>query len=73
MPHVPLLVESPLKAKTKGSGSKVSLLSKMVRSVLHDRLLRMQPSASRCNDVGGVLCALGLGSTEELRDGIDDA
>ena len=34
MPHVPLLVESSLKAKTTGSGSKVSLLSKMARSVL---------------------------------------
>ena len=32
--HVPLLVESCLKAKTIGSGSKVSLLSKMARSVL---------------------------------------
>ena len=34
MPHVPLLVESSLKAKTTGSGSNVSLLSKMARSVL---------------------------------------
>ena len=34
MHHVPLLVESSLKAKTAGSGSKVSLLSKMARSVL---------------------------------------
>ena len=32
--HVPLLVESSLKAKTIGSSSKVSLLSKMARSVL---------------------------------------
>ena len=32
--QVPLLVESSLKAKTIGSGSKVSLLSKMARSVL---------------------------------------
>ena len=34
MPNVPLLVESSLSAKTAGSGSKVSLLSKMARSVL---------------------------------------
>ena len=32
--HVPLLVESSLKAKTIGSGSKVSLESKMEMSVL---------------------------------------
>ena len=34
IPHVSLLVESSLKANTIGSGSKVSLLSKMARSVL---------------------------------------
>ena len=34
MPHVSLLVEASLKAKTAGLGSKVSLLSKMARSVL---------------------------------------
>ena len=34
MPHVPLLVEASLKAKTAGLGSKVFLLSKMARSVL---------------------------------------
>ena len=34
MPHVPLLVEFSLKASTIGSDSKVSLLSKMARSVL---------------------------------------
>ena len=34
VPHVPLLVESSLKAKTTGLGSKVSLLSRMARSVL---------------------------------------
>ena len=32
--HVLLLVESSLKASTVGSGSKVSLLSKIARSVL---------------------------------------
>ena len=32
--HVPLLVESALNELTKGSGSKVSLLSKIARSVL---------------------------------------
>ena len=34
MPHVSLLVEASLKAKTAGLGSKVSSLSKMARSVL---------------------------------------
>ena len=34
MPQVPLLVESSLKVNTTGSGSKVSLLSKIARSVL---------------------------------------
>ena len=34
IPHVPLLVESTLYVRTIGSGSKVSLLSKMARSVL---------------------------------------
>ena len=33
IPHVPLLLESSFKAKTIGSGSKVSLLSKMAKSV----------------------------------------
>ena len=34
MPHVPLLVESALNELTIGSGSKMSLLSKIARSVL---------------------------------------
>ena len=34
IPHVPLLVESSVTASTIGAGSKVSLLSKMARSVL---------------------------------------
>ena len=34
MPQVPLLVELSLKASTEGSGSKVSLLSRIARSVL---------------------------------------
>ena len=34
IPHVPLLVEFSLKASTTGSGSKVSMLSKIARSVL---------------------------------------
>ena len=34
MPHVFLLVESALNVRTVGSGSKVSLLSRMARSVL---------------------------------------
>ena len=34
MPQVPLFVESSLKASTIGSGSKVSLLSRIARSVL---------------------------------------
>ena len=34
IPHVPLLVESTLNVRTIGSGSKVSLLSKIARSVL---------------------------------------
>ena len=34
MPHVFLLVESALNVKTVGSGSKVSLLSRIARSVL---------------------------------------
>ena len=34
MPQVPLLVEFSLKASTVGSGSKVSLLSRIARSVL---------------------------------------
>ena len=34
MPHVLLLVESALKAKTIGSGSKVSLLSRIAKSML---------------------------------------
>ena len=40
--HVPLLVESTLYVRTEGSGSKVSLLSKIARSVLrvHKELLR---------------------------------
>ena len=40
--HVPLLVESTLHARTIGSGSKVSLLSKIANSVLgaHKELLR---------------------------------
>ena len=33
IPHVPLLLESALNVRTIGSGSKVSLLSKMARSV----------------------------------------
>ena len=40
--HVPLLVVSTLYVRTEGSGSKVSLLSKIARSVLrvHKELLR---------------------------------
>ena len=34
MPHVLLLVESALTVRTIGSGSKVSLLSKIARSML---------------------------------------
>ena len=34
MLHVPLLEKSSLKAKTTGSGSKVSFMSKMARFVL---------------------------------------
>ena len=34
IPQVPLLVESALNVRTIGSGSKVSLLSKIARSVL---------------------------------------
>ena len=43
IPHVPLLVESTLNVRTIGSGSKVSLLSKIARSVLpvrHKELIR---------------------------------
>ena len=34
---------------------------------------RMEPSTGRRNYIGGVACAPGLGSTEEQRDGTDDA
>ena len=34
MPHVLLLVESALNVRTAGSGSKVSLLSRIARSIL---------------------------------------
>ena len=34
IPQVPLLVESTLNVRTEGSDSKVSLLSKIARSVL---------------------------------------
>ena len=88
--HVPLLVESSLKAKTHRVGlegvlveqdSEVRVASvrkellRDVRNVITGFLKydRMKPSAGRRNDIGGVPARPVLDSTEEQRDGIDEA